>query len=115
MSTQTANPNRTTRFGMMLAIVACTLSMAAWATTPPAASPAKPAPAASPARPAAQAPHAAPAAAADNVVYKWKDAHGVSQYSQTPPPKGVKFEVIQNAAAPATTPSSTPIPGSGQN
>lgn len=34
-----------------------------------------------------------------NVVYKWKDAHGISQYSQQPPPKGVKFDIIENSGA----------------
>ena len=44
-----------------------------------------------------------PAPPPTNVVYKWKDAHGISQYSQQPPPKGVKYETIENAvASPAT-------------
>lgn len=52
---------------------------------------------------------AAPAVAGE--VYQWKDAKGVTQYSSTPPPKGVyKVRTINNAGAanaPVTT-SATP-------
>lgn len=69
-----------------------TTVFAAGAPTPaasPVASPAKPSP--------TQA----------NVVYKWKDAHGVSQYSQDPPPKGVKFETIEHSGTAPSDPSPT--------
>lgn len=61
-----------------------------------------------------------PAPPPTNVVYKWKDAHGISQYSQQPPPKGVKYEMIENsgAASPASTGSDNPAAapdGAGQN
>lgn len=44
-------------------------------------------------------------------VYQWKDARGVTQYSSTPPPKGVyKTRTITNAGAAnaAVTTSATP-------
>lgn len=44
-------------------------------------------------------------------VYQWKDAKGVTQYSSTPPPKGVyKTRAINNAGAAhaAVTTSATP-------
>ncbi|KAF1014068.1 MAG: hypothetical protein GAK31_03092 [Stenotrophomonas maltophilia] len=34
-------------------------------------------------------------------VYKWKDANGVTQYSETPPP-GKRFETREQARAPAS-------------
>ncbi|MDR7194337.1 DUF4124 domain-containing protein [Luteimonas terrae] len=51
---------------------------------------------------------AAPLAASE--VYSWKDARGVTHYSQTPPPAGTRFEVrnMQGTAA-ASTPT-TPAP-----
>ncbi|HEY2345211.1 MAG TPA: DUF4124 domain-containing protein [Xanthomonadaceae bacterium] len=61
--------------------------------------------AASPASPAASP--ANPAPPPSNVVYKWKDEHGISQYSQQPPPKGVKFETIENSATPPTDPGAS--------
>ncbi|KLJ00076.1 DUF4124 domain-containing protein [Luteimonas sp. FCS-9] len=39
-------------------------------------------------------------------VYTWKDAAGVSHYSQTPPPAGVRYQlrsIRQSGDAPATT------------
>ncbi|MBS0194646.1 MAG: DUF4124 domain-containing protein [Proteobacteria bacterium] len=72
-----------------------------------------PTPAASPvANPAKPSPTQA------NVVYKWKDAHGVSQYSQDPPPKGVKFETIERSGTTAgdhaaASPTSSPPKSSG--
>ena len=47
---------------------------------------------------------AAPLAASE--VYSWKDARGVTHYSQTPPPAGTRFEV-RNVHGSAT--SSTPV------
>ncbi len=47
-------------------------------------------------------------------VYKWKDANGVTQYSENPPP-GKKFETRQitgdpgNRAAAAAAPAETPV------
>lgn len=81
-----------------IAIAAALTATTAVAANPPAqpAQPAQPA-VASPATnavPAAAKPASA-AAPAENVVYKWKDAHGVSQYTQQPPPKGVKYETVQ--------------------
>lgn len=52
---------------------------------------------------------AAPAVAGE--VYQWKDAKGVTQYSSTPPPKGVyKVRTINNAGAAnaAVTATATP-------
>lgn len=57
---------------------------------------------------------AAPLAAGE--VYTWKDARGVTHYSQTPPPPGTRFEVrsVAGRAAPATpapaAPAATPAP-----
>jgi len=48
---------------------------------------------------------AAPLAASE--VYSWKDARGVTHYSQTPPPAGTRFEV-RNVSAGGT--ASTPAP-----
>ncbi|WP_394001594.1 DUF4124 domain-containing protein [Luteimonas sp. WGS1318] len=48
---------------------------------------------------------------AANEVYSWKDANGVTHYSQTPPPPGTRFEVrgIRNDAPTATAaPVATP-------
>ncbi len=50
-------------------------------------------------------------------VYKWKDAHGVTQYSETPP-AGKKFETREQArtpqaAASAETPAA-PVPRTRQ-
>ena len=44
-------------------------------------------------------------------VYSWKDARGVTHYSQTPPPAGTRFEVrgIRNDA-PAATPAPVAAP-----
>lgn len=56
---------------------------------------------------------AAPVSASD--VYSWKDANGVTHYSQTPPPAGTRFEVrgIRNAEAPATgAPAASPAAAS---
>lgn len=56
---------------------------------------------------------AAPLAA--NEIYSWKDARGVTHYSQTPPPAGVRFDVRRVAGTPAsatTTPTSAPTPAS---
>lgn len=51
-------------------------------------------------------------AAADE-VYSWKDARGVTHYSQTPPPPGTRFEVRRMAGGPATTAAvSTAAPAS---
>ena len=52
-------------------------------------------------------------------VYQWKDAKGVTQYSSTPPPKGVyKVRTINNAgaanAAVATTATSAEDPQCAQ-
>ncbi|TDK30013.1 DUF4124 domain-containing protein [Luteimonas terrae] len=46
---------------------------------------------------------AAPLAASE--IYTWKDARGVTHYSETPPPAGTRFEVRRMAG---TTPPSTP-------
>ncbi|WP_423179449.1 DUF4124 domain-containing protein [Stenotrophomonas sp. CASM110] len=47
-------------------------------------------------------------------VYKWKDAHGVTQYSETPP-AGKKFETREQArtpqAAASTETPAAPVPG----
>ncbi|MEN5275046.1 DUF4124 domain-containing protein [Stenotrophomonas lactitubi] len=46
-------------------------------------------------------------------VYKWKDAKGVTQYSETPP-AGAKYETRAQARTPATDaapePSAAPVP-----
>lgn len=49
-------------------------------------------------------------AAADE-VYSWKDARGVTHYSQTPPPAGVRFEVRQMSGGSATTAAAAPATG----
>ncbi|MCD9005808.1 DUF4124 domain-containing protein [Luteimonas sp. XNQY3] len=59
---------------------------------------------------------AAPLAASE--VYSWKDARGVTHYSQTPPPAGTRFEVRNvhgNAASstPVTPAATTANAGSG--
>ena len=46
-------------------------------------------------------------AAADE-VYSWKDARGVTHYSQTPPPPGTRFEVRRVAGGPAAATTGTP-------
>ncbi|MET0328777.1 MAG: DUF4124 domain-containing protein, partial [Luteimonas sp.] len=55
---------------------------------------------------------AAPLAASE--VYSWKDARGVTHYSQTPPPAGTRFEVRTvhgNAASPTpVTPAAAAAP-----
>lgn len=48
---------------------------------------------------------ALPAAADD--VYSWKDARGVTHYSQTPPPAGIRFEVRRVAGGSATAAAGT--------
>lgn len=51
-------------------------------------------------------------------VYSWKDARGVTHYSQTPPPAGTRFEVrgIRNDAPTATpAPVSTPTAAAAPN
>lgn len=102
---------RTRRLLAALAgITALALTGAALAAGTPAASPAA-SPAANASMPS-HSPEAAPAPA-ENVVYKWKDAHGVSQYSQQPPPKGVKFEIVPMAAS--ASHASTPPANSGGN
>lgn len=90
-----------------IAIASALAAVHAAPANPPAPQAGQPAQAARPATAVASpATNAAPAAAspavpassaapAENVVYKWKDAHGVSQYSQQPPPKGVKYETVQ--------------------
>ena len=40
-------------------------------------------------------------------IYKWTDANGETQYSQLPPPGGVKSDKIQGATPPADNPDST--------
>ncbi len=40
-------------------------------------------------------------------IYKWTDATGETQYSQIPPPGGVKTEKIQGAPPPASDPDVT--------
>lgn len=52
------------------------------------------------------------AGAAENKVYKWKDANGVTHFSETPPPKGTEYDNVRvkgeatittsDAAAPKT-------------
>ncbi|MEF3082551.1 DUF4124 domain-containing protein [Luteimonas sp. SMYT11W] len=70
---------------------------------------------------------AAPLAASE--VYSWKDARGVTHYSQTPPPAGTRFEVRNvhgnaasstaatpaPAAAPAVAPAATTASAGGDN
>ena len=43
-------------------------------------------------------------------VYSWKDARGVTHYSQTPPPAGTRFEVrgIRNDAPATPAPAAAP-------
>lgn len=43
-------------------------------------------------------------------VYKWTDANGTTHFSQTPPPKGVKYKSIHTAAE-ADQPLGTSAPG----
>ena len=40
-------------------------------------------------------------------IYKWTDANGETQYSQIPPPSGIKSEEIQGAPHPADNPGTT--------
>ena len=51
---------------------------------------------------------AAPLAASE--VYSWKDARGVTHYSQTPPPAGTRFEVRNMQGNPAASTQTTPAP-----
>lgn len=44
------------------------------------------------------------AQAQSNGVYKWKDARGVTHYSDTPPPKG-RYGSVAPAPAPRTAPT----------
>jgi hypothetical protein len=54
-------------------------------------------------------------------AYKWKDAQGVTHYSDTPPPNNGKYEKVKTSgtveapepapAAPAKPASATPAPG----
>ena len=48
-------------------------------------------------------------------VYKWKDANGVTHYSETPPARGKAFETRQQAREPgAAAPAATAEPVSAQ-
>jgi hypothetical protein len=40
-------------------------------------------------------------------IYKWTDANGEVQYSQIPPPNGIKSEEIQSAPPPTDNPDTT--------
>ena len=51
---------------------------------------------------------AAPIAASE--VYSWKDARGVTHYSQTPPPAGTRFEVRNVHGKAASSTPTTPAP-----
>ncbi|VXA96044.1 conserved exported hypothetical protein [Luteimonas sp. 9C] len=51
---------------------------------------------------------AAPLAASE--VYSWKDARGVTHYSQTPPPAGTRFEVRNMQGANTSSTPTTPAP-----
>ncbi|MGO3127416.1 MAG: DUF4124 domain-containing protein [Luteimonas sp.] len=51
---------------------------------------------------------AAPLAASE--VYSWKDARGVTHYSQTPPPAGTPFEVRNVHGNAASSTPVTPAP-----
>ncbi|MCD9027328.1 DUF4124 domain-containing protein [Luteimonas sp. BDR2-5] len=54
---------------------------------------------------------AAPLAASE--VYSWKDANGVTHYSQTPPPAGTHYElrnVRGDGSTGVATPAATPEP-----
>jgi len=51
---------------------------------------------------------AAPLAASE--VYSWKDARGVTHYSQTPPPAGTPFEVRNVHGTAASSSPATPAP-----
>ncbi|MET0329727.1 MAG: DUF4124 domain-containing protein [Luteimonas sp.] len=51
---------------------------------------------------------AAPLAA--NEIYSWKDARGVTHYSQTPPPAGTRFDVRHVTGTPAPSTPATPAP-----
>lgn len=53
------------------------------------------------------------AANADTTVYKWQDSTGKIIYSQTPPPTGTPFEVVEQRA-PAPLPSNTASAKSAQ-
>ena len=46
-------------------------------------------------------------------VYKWTDANGTTHFSQTPPPKGVKYKTI-NTPAESEQPVSASAPKKGQ-
>ena len=41
-------------------------------------------------------------------IYKWTDASGETQYSQMPPPSGIKIEEIQGSTPPAESTDSSP-------
>jgi hypothetical protein len=41
-------------------------------------------------------------------IYKWTDASGETQYSQMPPPSGIKSEEIQGSTPPAESTDSSP-------
>lgn len=57
---------------------------------------------------------AAPLAASE--VYSWKDARGVTHYSQTPPPAGTRFEVRNvSAGGNASTPAAVPATAASTN
>lgn len=101
-------PRPTRLLPILIGAAWMTLAGTALAAGNPAASSAAPAAPAMPAHATAAAP-----APAENVVYKWKDAQGVSQYSQQPPPKGVKFEVVPISAAAPHDSSPPPSSGSG--
>ncbi len=42
---------------------------------------------------------------ADSSVYRWTDAAGQVNFSQTPPPIGIKYDLIQGGKVASTTPS----------
>lgn len=43
-------------------------------------------------------------------IYKWKDAHGTLQYTQSPPPEGVKFQTIKTSGSDAPLAAPAPAP-----
>ena len=51
---------------------------------------------------------AAPVAA--NEIYTWKDARGVTHYSETPPPAGTRFDVRRMSGASPTSATAAPAP-----
>jgi len=48
-----------------------------------------------------------------NEVYSWKDARGVTHYSQTPPPAGTRFEVRRVSASASATTAAAASPANG--